>query len=188
MVQLSLKLFLNPELSKNRRNSRFSTEKTIFLEFLELYFIFFHEILHTDAKWQCLKCDGVPFCKNFFSGRKYRKYAGKTGFWACYRDFIISFFSFFAQRCVLGCPKHGGVMSHRLIWSIPITGENFKSKALVVPLFRKMYMCIFRPVCKVPNTHGTKFFLPLTTFVRQIRLQEQISAKFTKPISQYVIL
>ena len=28
--------------------------KTVYLEFLELYFIFFHEILHTDAKWQCL--------------------------------------------------------------------------------------------------------------------------------------
>ena len=49
--------------------------------------------------------------------------------------------------------------------------------------------CVFyRPVCKVPNTHGTNFFSPLITFVRQIRLQEQISAKFTKPISQYVIL
>ena len=76
-----------------------------FLEFLELYFIFFHEILHTDAKWQFLKCNGVRFCKNFFSGRKCRKYAEKTGFWAFSRDFIISFFSFFAQRSVLGMPK-----------------------------------------------------------------------------------
>ena len=35
-----------------------------FLEFLELYFIFFHEILHTDAKWPYLKCDGARFLKN----------------------------------------------------------------------------------------------------------------------------
>ena len=49
--------------------------------------------------------------------------------------------------------------------------------------------CVFyRPVCKVPNTHGTKIFLPLVALTWQISLQEQISAKFTKPISQYVIL
>ena len=29
-------------------------------------FIFFHEILHTDAKWQCLKCDGALFSENIF--------------------------------------------------------------------------------------------------------------------------
>ena len=31
-----------------------------------LYFIFFHEILHTDAKWQYLKCDGARFSKNIY--------------------------------------------------------------------------------------------------------------------------
>ena len=40
--------------------------KTVFLEFLELYFKFFHEILYTDAKWQYLKCDRVRFPKNIF--------------------------------------------------------------------------------------------------------------------------
>ena len=43
----------------------------------------------------------LDFRKKFISGRKCRKYAGKTGFWAFSRDFIISFFWFFAQRCVL---------------------------------------------------------------------------------------
>ena len=60
-----------------------------------MYFIFFHEILHTDAKWQYLKCDGAWFSK------KCRKYAGKTDFLAFSRDIIISFIRFFAQRCVL---------------------------------------------------------------------------------------
>ena len=42
--------------------------KTVFLEFLMLYFIylFFHEIRHTDVKWQYLKCDGAGFSKNIF--------------------------------------------------------------------------------------------------------------------------
>ena len=31
--------------------------------------------------------------------------AGKTGFWAFSRDFIICFFWFFAQKCVLAMPK-----------------------------------------------------------------------------------
>ena len=31
--------------------------KNSFLEFLELYLISFHEVLHTDVKWQYLKCD-----------------------------------------------------------------------------------------------------------------------------------
>ena len=35
--------------------------KIVFLEFLKL--IFFHKILHTDAKWQYLKCDSpIFFC------------------------------------------------------------------------------------------------------------------------------
>ena len=52
----------------------FRQENTVFLEFLDLYFTFFHEILHTDAKWQYLKYEGDRFSKNFFpSGRKCRK-------------------------------------------------------------------------------------------------------------------
>ena len=41
------------------------------------------------------------FRKTFFSGRKCRKYAGKTSFLAFSRDFIISFSWFFAQKCKL---------------------------------------------------------------------------------------
>ena len=41
------------------------------------------------------------FRKTYCSGQKCQKYAGKTGFLAFSRDFIISFFWFFAQRCVL---------------------------------------------------------------------------------------
>ena len=36
--------------------------------------------------------------KKFFSGRKCRKYAGKTGFLAFSRDFIISFFLIFCTK------------------------------------------------------------------------------------------
>ena len=43
----------------------FRRKNSIF-EFLELYSIYFHEILHTDAKWQYLKCDGNRFSKNIF--------------------------------------------------------------------------------------------------------------------------
>ena len=40
------------------------------------------------------------FRKKIFSGRKCRKYAGKTGFLAFSRDFIIGYF--FAQTGILG--------------------------------------------------------------------------------------
>ena len=56
------------------------------------------------------------FEKKFISGRKCRKYAGKTGFLAFSRDFIISFFWFFAQRCVLIMPK---------MWPSPIFEKKF---------------------------------------------------------------
>ena len=56
------------------------------------------------------------FRKKFISGRKCRKYAGKTGFLAFSRDFFISFFWFFAQRCVLTMLK---------TWSSPIFKKNF---------------------------------------------------------------
>ena len=68
--------------------------KTVFFEFLELYFIFFHEILHTDAKCQYLKYDWARFSKMYFYGRKCRKYAG---FLAFSRYFIISFLRFLAH-------------------------------------------------------------------------------------------
>ena len=56
------------------------------------------------------------FRKKFFSGRKYRKYAEKPGFLAFSRDSFISFFLFFAQRCVLAMP---------IIWPSPIFEKNF---------------------------------------------------------------
>ena len=58
------------------------------------------------------------FRKKIFSGRKCRKYAGKTGFLAFSRDFIIIFFWFFAQRCVLTMLK---------TWLSPIFEKNFFS-------------------------------------------------------------
>ena len=61
-----IKTFFEPGTFQKSPEQPIFAGKTIFLEFLELYFILFHEILHTDAKWQCLKCDGVRFCKNFF--------------------------------------------------------------------------------------------------------------------------
>ena len=56
------------------------------------------------------------FQLTYFSGGKCRKYAGKTGFLAYSRDFVISFFWFFAQRCVLAMLK---------TWSCPIFEKNF---------------------------------------------------------------
>ena len=45
--------------------------KTVFLYFIVLHFIFFHEILHNDAKWQYLKCDRAH-AKTYFFSRKCR--------------------------------------------------------------------------------------------------------------------
>ena len=59
MVHLSSKLIFEARTADFRR-------KTVFLEFLDLYFIIFHEILHIDAKWQYIKCDGARFLKNNF--------------------------------------------------------------------------------------------------------------------------
>ena len=68
--------------------------KTVFLEFLKLYFIFLHEILHTVAKWQCLKC--ARFLKNVFFRPKMPEiiYARKTSFLAFPQDLVIIFFTF----------------------------------------------------------------------------------------------
>ena len=72
----------------------------------------FHEILHTVAKWQCLECDGAWFSKNiFFRPKMPEIYAGKTGFLAFSRDFIISF-----QKCIIAIVK---------IWPSPIFKKNF---------------------------------------------------------------
>ena len=58
----------------------------------------------------------ADFREVFFSGRKCRKYAGKTSFLAFPRDLIFSFFWFFAQRCILGMSK---------TWPNPIFEKNF---------------------------------------------------------------
>ena len=56
------------------------------------------------------------FRKTFFSGRKCRKYAGKTGFLAFPQDFIISFYWFFVQKCVIAIVN---------MWPSPIFKKNF---------------------------------------------------------------
>ena len=45
------------------------------------------------------------FQLTYFFGRKCRKYAGKTGFLAFSRDFIISFYWLFVQKCVKAMAK-----------------------------------------------------------------------------------
>ena len=55
------------------------------------------------------------FRKKFIFGRKCWKCAGKTGFLAFSQDFFISFFRFFAQRCVLAMLK---------TWPSPIFEKN----------------------------------------------------------------
>ena len=60
------KTFFEPGTFQKSPEHPIFAGKTVFLEFLGLYFIFIHEILHTDAKWQCLKCDGARFSKNIF--------------------------------------------------------------------------------------------------------------------------
>ena len=80
MVRLSIKLiFVAGTFLKSPEQPIFAG-KTVFLEFLELYFIFFHEILHTDENGNVQNVTEPDFRKTYFSGRKCRKYAGKTGF------------------------------------------------------------------------------------------------------------
>ena len=64
--------------------------------FLELYFIFFHEIRHTDAKCQCLKCDRARFSKNVFFRPKMPEICEENRLLGIFSRFhhFISFFSF----------------------------------------------------------------------------------------------
>ena len=66
LVQLSTKLIFGAGTFQKLPEQPIFVGKTVFLKFLELYLIFFHEILHTDAKRQCLKCDPARFSKNLF--------------------------------------------------------------------------------------------------------------------------
>ena len=66
--------------------------KTAFLEFFELYIIFFHEILHTDAKWQYLKCDGVRFSK---------KHAGNMPFLHIFIELFLYISCFLSDKRVI---------------------------------------------------------------------------------------
>ena len=72
--------------------------------------------------------------------------------------------------------------AHSLWWSLPVTGENFKSKSSAVPEFRRGGLCVFyRPFCKISNTHQTNFFWSLANFVWQISHKEQISDQIYQP-------
>ena len=74
MIQLLIKLIFVAGTPLKSPEQPIFAKKTVFLEFLKLYFVFFHETLHTDAKWQYLKYDGARFSKNIFipaqSGKK----------------------------------------------------------------------------------------------------------------------
>ena len=65
----------------NRRNGQFFAGKTVFVEFLELHFIFFYEILHTEVKWQYLKYEGERLSKNFFPVENAGNIPEKLVFW-----------------------------------------------------------------------------------------------------------
>ena len=112
---------------------------TIFLvpAFLRIGSLVFSDFWHKGGKWQCSKSGTEPdFPNKFSSGWRYRKYAGKTGFWAFSRDFIISFFSFFAQRCVLGMPKTW--RSHVIFFPLKMLELCRKS-----PLFQFFHLTFF---------------------------------------------
>ena len=89
-------LFLKSELSKNRRNSQFSPEKQYFLNISSCTWYFFMKFCTLTSLTQN---DNVQNVTDLIFEKKF--FAGKTGFLAFSRDFIISFFWFFAQRCVL---------------------------------------------------------------------------------------
>ena len=105
---------------------------TVFLEFFEPYSIFFHEIWHTDAKWQCLKCDRARFSKNIFFRPKMPEICRKNRFCAFSRDFIISFLFFCTNRHTQiffisnsnfrvrpGVAKHSGSISEKFALATP---------------------------------------------------------------------
>ena len=73
---------------------------TIFLfsAFLGIGSLVFFYFWHKDVKLQYLRCAGTRFSKKEFPGQKSRKYAGKTGFLAFSRDFVIIFFWFFCTK------------------------------------------------------------------------------------------
>ena len=75
-------LFLKPELSKNRRNSQFSPEKQYFLNISSCTWYFFMKFCTLTQNDNVQNVTEPDFWKKYFSGRKCRKYAGKTGFLA----------------------------------------------------------------------------------------------------------
>ena len=61
-----------------------------------------------------------------FRKKKCRKYAGKTGFLSFSRDFIISFFWFFAQRCILANVQN---MTESDFWENFFSGWKYRKYA-----------------------------------------------------------
>ena len=108
------------------------------------------------------------FRKKFFPGRKCRKYAGKNGFGAFSQDFIISFFWFFAQGCVLIMPK---------IWPNParpvlITHDSFRVNLIKYSnlIGSREYNCFLNCTRSQPFVPTKKVYL--SSVVRYICLQE----------------
>ena len=96
MVQLSIKLIFEAgTVKKSPEQPIFAARKTVFLQFFKLYFIFFHEILHTDVKWQYLKCDGARFSKkHFFPSENAGNIPEKPDFWHFFEISSIVFTRF----------------------------------------------------------------------------------------------
>ena len=89
--------FLMSELSKNRRNSQFSPEKQYFLNISSCTWYFFKKFLTLTQNDNVQNVTEPDFWKKYFSGRKCRKCAGKTGFWH-FLEILSSVFSDFLHK------------------------------------------------------------------------------------------
>ena len=73
-------------------------EKPVFWHFLEISSLVFSNFLHKEAYQECSTHARVRLLRNFFSGRKYRKYAGNRRFCRFSLDFFLIFRVFFSHK------------------------------------------------------------------------------------------
>ena len=144
MVQLSLKLFLNPELSKNRRNSRFSPEKRYFLNFWSctLYFFMKFGTLMQNGNFQNVM--EPDFRKTFFPVENAGNMPEKPVFWHFLEISSLVFSDFLLKDAYQQCPKHGRVRFLKKIFFWPKMLEICRKSPFLqifVGLFR--YISLF---------------------------------------------